>query len=136
MNRLALVLLASCAQSLSMAPAASFTPSERAEIQRAADAWNARTTKDKRITVDDAGRWRILKAVPPHSYNGECHSGLRIIWIHPEHPGATVYDVALHEMGHAVGLGHTTTGVMMPFTVSAEFTPEVLEECRQAGACR
>jgi predicted Zn-dependent protease len=133
MRALLLALVVACAPPVAYrAPA--FTPSEQAEISRAAAAWNAVTRADHQITEGDA--WQVLKEKPPQGYNGECSISRRTIWIDPEHPGASVYDVALHEFGHALGLGHTKTGVMMANTVSTAFTPEVLAECRRAGACR
>jgi hypothetical protein len=130
-----LVLVAAC-RPLAFAVDPTFVPSEHDEIARAADDWNARTVSSKRITFDGSS-WRILKRAPDSGYNGYTDGRAHIIQISPEsgRDGAGFYAVSLHEFGHALGLNHTTTGVMMPFTVSVEFTPEVMAECRRAGAC-
>lgn len=134
MKHIALLLLASCAAPVAYRADVAFSAPERAEIAQAAADWNERLKPDKRITEGDA--WKVLKQEPPHSFNGECHRGVKTIWIRPAPVDASVYAVALHEWGHALGLGHTTTGVMMATTVSTEFTPEVMTECRKAGVCR
>lgn len=134
MRALVLALLVACAHPVAYHTDPTFTPDERAEIRQAAAAWNAFLKPEKQITEGDA--WVILKQAPPLGYNGQCSISQRTIWIHPEHRGATMYDVALHELGHAVGLGHTKTGVMMALEVSAVFTTEVLGECRRIGACK
>jgi hypothetical protein len=140
MKRLALVLsaLVACATPRAFVVDPAFPPPDSEQIANAADAWNARTQPGHRITVH-GGKWRFLAQNPPNNlgFNGLTKLSERTIWCAP-HPGggSTVYAVALHEFGHALGLGHTTTGVMMPFTVSTEFTPEVIAECRRAGACK
>ena len=129
-----LALLVACTPPVAYRMDVAFSTSEQAEIRRAAAEWNAITTEDSQITEGD--EWRVLKKVPQFNRNGECSRSKRTIWIHPEHPGATVYEVAVHEFGHALGLGHTTTGLMMGDVLSTEWTPEVLAECRKVGACK
>lgn len=128
-----LAFLSACAPAVAYRPDPAFSPDEQAQIQRAADEWNKYVKPAYRIHPGDD--WQVLKQEPPHSYNGEAKRSTKTIWIRPVPIGASVYEVALHEFGHALGLGHTETGVMMAFTVSTEFTSEVLAECRRAGAC-
>jgi hypothetical protein len=132
MRRLVLAALLSCTP-LQFAVDPAFVPDEQAEVRKAAADWNARTVHP--ITFDGTA-WRVLKQDPGTGYNGITYSSKHLILISAEHPGATVYSVALHEFGHALGLQHTTTGVMQAAVVSTEFTPEVLAECKRVSACR
>ena len=43
---------------------------------------------------------------------GAAYPDEREIWIHPGLAGAELYRVVLHEIGHVLGLGHTTRGIM------------------------
>jgi hypothetical protein len=111
-----------------------FSANDRAEIQRAANDWNARTNSTHKITfAGDA--WHVWRQEPLSGYNGYTSGSSHEIQISPEHPGATVYAVALHEFGHSIGLGHTVTGLMQAFVVDTTFTQDVLNECYRVGAC-
>lgn len=143
MRRALLALLAACAPAYGFHVDPRFSADDVAGIQRAADQWNARSRH--RITLQ-GGTWRVLRQEGPLSaaddggavdvdWNGECSRSRRTVWIHPQ-SSQPAEVVALHEFGHALGLGHTATGLMMATTVSTEFTPEVMAECRRAGACR
>ncbi len=125
------LLLAACTP-LRFSVDSAFTPDENAQILKAAHDWNVHS---KRKISFDGDSWRILKQDPGTGYNGWSSSSQHLIRIRPEHPGASVYEVALHEFGHALGLKHTTTGLMQAAVVNTEFTPEVLAECRRVGAC-
>lgn len=133
MRALLLALVVACTPPVAYRADVAFTDDEQAQVWRAATTWNERTLPERRITQGTI--WRVLKQEPPHSFNGECSQRARTIWIRPEPRGATVYEVALHEFGHALGLGHTSTGVMMAAEVSTEFTSDVMAECKRAGAC-
>jgi hypothetical protein len=133
---LAFALVAACTPpGLAYRQDPAFPEDEVEQIWLAARAWDAILKPERRIYR--GSDWSVIRQEPPggFGYNGLCRQSVRTIWIHPEPRGATTYAVALHEWGHALKLGHTTTGVMMPNTVSVEFTPEVLTECRRAGAC-
>ncbi len=129
------VLLAACGPSNEFEIDDAFTPSESEEISRAALAWNRYLLPEYRIAI--VGTWQIQKKAPPGGWNGWCSRSREEIRIHPDATdrGATIYEVAVHEFGHSRGLGHTKTGLMMQYVVSSEFTPEVLAECTNVGAC-
>jgi len=114
-----------------------YAPAERNEIALVAGKWNEVVKPSRAVMLRADGSWYVAKEDPPDSgFNGYTFSPEKKIWMRV-HPGGDVpyYAIALHEMGHALCLGHTDSGVMMPFTVSVEFTPEVLFECRRCGAC-
>lgn len=43
--------------------------------------------------------------------------------------------VVMHEMGHLLGMNHTTAGVMINGGAAYDYSPEDLAECRRAGIC-
>lgn len=133
--RALLLFLAACGAPMAFSVDPSFSSAQDVEIARAASAWNAHVKPDHRITLT-GGQWIVYRRETPGGWNGSCSRSEKWIAIRGEPIGATTYAVALHEFGHALNLAHTPTGLMMPFTVSEEFTPEVLEECRKAGACK
>lgn len=129
------LIAVACTPAVAYHPDPSFPDDDVEQIWQAARAWDAIVKPEKRI--HNGSDWTVVRAEPPggFGYNGLCRQSVRTIWIRPEPFGATTYQVAIHEWGHALGLGHTRTGVMMPNTVSAEFTQDVIEECRRARAC-
>lgn len=150
-----------------------FTADEAADVQRAADAWNARTTR-RIITVTNADAWRtahpdgqlwtVMKAQVPSDHCGRSDNARRLIRLDPECGSDRVYATTLHELGHALGLGHLCDaswnyegeapsgrvcdpghplGVMDPSDGwwdgtgyrYVEFSDDDMVECRRVGAC-
>jgi predicted Zn-dependent protease len=135
MRALVLAAVVACAPPVAYRADARFTPSQREEIRQAAATWNGLVEPGKRITEGDA--WTVLAEEPPvGGANGLCRRSTRTIWIRNPPIEATVYAVALHELGHALGLGHVSRGVMDPTRVTVEFSDEDRAECRKAGACK
>jgi predicted Zn-dependent protease len=110
-----------------------FKQQQRSEITRAANAWNELASRN--VNIVDNGEWLVVSAASPHGL-GYAQGHRRLIRISPSTPDDQVYAVALHEFGHALGLHHTTKGVMDPDRQTIDFSPEDLAECRRAGACR
>lgn len=128
------VMLASCgAGNIECTIDGAFDPSSTAEIQRAANAWNAWTMT--KIAIVDRGEWLILPAPSPDGYLGRSTRSRRIVRIDPHTPPEQVYAVALHELGHVHGLRHTSRGVMDPSRQTEIFSDEDVRECERVDAC-
>lgn len=128
------LFLVACAPPLKFAVDPAFPSPDHDQITAAAAEWNRRTTGHP--IAFDGTSWRVVRAAPVSGYNGWCDHSRRLIEIHPNPPGATIYAVALHEFGHALGLNHTEHGVMDPKHVTVEFSNEDMAECRRVGACK
>jgi hypothetical protein len=112
-----------------------FTQQQSSEIRRAADAWNPRTIREVRFAAEGDGDWLILPASVTLNRLGYAQRKRRLIRINPVTPDDQVYAVALHELGHALGLGHVQHGVMDPDHQTIEFSDEDMAECRRVEAC-
>lgn len=111
----------------------SFTNEQRAELERAADAWNQVAVRHIRFV--DAGEYLILPALVPGGWLGYTQRGRALVRVSPATPESEVYAVALHELGHVLGLEHTTRGVMDPRRQTVDFSAEDMVECARVGAC-
>lgn len=112
-----------------------FTDHQQAEIRRAADDWNKLTVRDVTFAPEGEGDWLILPASVTLNRLGYAQRKRRLIRINPVTPDEQIYAVALHELGHALGLGHVPKGVMDPDRQTIVFSDEDMAECRRVGAC-
>ncbi len=110
-----------------------FTSDEQQVIAAAADAWNQ--VANVKIVFTDDGEWLILSAESPPGIQGMKESERKIVRIDPHITLTRTYVIALHELGHVLGLKHTTRGVMHPTGQSATFSDEDIRECERVGAC-
>jgi hypothetical protein len=130
----ALTFLPSCSDevvTVEIDPA--FTVAAQNEVRRAGNEWNKRARST--LSFVDDGEWLILPAETPSAGLGYAQGRRKLIRISTRTPDDQVYAVALHELGHALGLKHTSKGVMDPTRQTMQFSDEDMQECSRVGAC-
>lgn len=88
----------------------------------------------------DGRGWRVALGTPPHNAAGWTFAETKTIVVLPGQPARTLRITLLHEIGHARGLEHVSSGVMqggegVSGPSVTEFSPEDLAECRRVDAC-
>lgn len=131
---------------LSFAIDDSFTPGERIIIMSAIDDWNNITLPSHHIRIDPNAEWHIIRHAPVGNA-GLWEPDTKTIWIMPtpelnywcfDNDGADAFRVVVrHELGHALGLQHTSNGIMAPGEECSHpvFAHEDINECNNVGAC-
>jgi hypothetical protein len=113
----------------------------QALIAKAADAWRPYARK-RVLELRAHGTWYVVASPCGAKYSGLTHGDRHLVRIDPALSDADFYGVAVHEMGHVLGLGHTYYGVMCSPEVGGECDerhtqPSGLDivECRRVGSC-
>lgn len=141
--RLALASLASLALSLCSCGVFPVTikvdptcpPEMRGGVERAAWRWSA--FADTSVRVDDDGDWLVLPVDVPGGWNGHVDHERQIIRISPR-SSEPFSVVALHELGHVLGLKDLAPGldgVMDATRPTSEWSIHDRNECRARGPC-
>jgi hypothetical protein len=118
-----------------------FTEEDAGGWGAAAFAWDQVVVPERWVTcavpwcaVGDE-RWTLTKTPPQLPYIGSADRASMELNVGSGFPAADYRAFAKHELGHAIGLKHTATGVMAERIETEEFTTDVMAECRRVGAC-
>lgn len=142
MKCFALFLLVSCASSFEE----ELTPEEVEEVVTVSAWWTERTFPSRATVCEGSSctiggvAWRV-ELTPDIPGEGRCLRKTtaldtsRSILVRPGLARERFRAVFRHELGHALGLKHTSTGFMAPHLEEDVYTWEVEEECRRAGSC-
>lgn len=114
-----------------------FPPESASAIRAAAGSWNVWTGSGGRKFIEATPKHGDVLVLSAHNaLGGGLEQGrFNIVRIDPDVPPWDVEVTTAHELGHVLGLRHTSTGFMASPIRKYEFTDEVRKECERAGAC-
>ncbi|MBX3218907.1 MAG: matrixin family metalloprotease [Labilithrix sp.] len=127
-----------------------FSSDERTALERANERWAEIAVAQFCLVDGDASR-KTIRRIPYGSAEWQelsrSFGGLNILGVYRgADDSITIVDslaldlfelVALHELGHAYGLGHVDAPAIMHAAIgtATDFTPNDMTECRRVGAC-
>lgn len=125
-------LLLSCGQSeIRWSLPAAMPETQRAAFARSCERWNARAVV--RQSIGEGDRRVVLRL---RSEMDNCGANAETNGREMRLPVDASEATMMHELGHALGLGHHDgPGVMATTATGSELRAEDIEECRRVGAC-
>jgi hypothetical protein len=109
-----------------------FTGDQVKILYDAADHWNKYTKKKITFSID-GGQHIYLRAINEHTQGLESNGD---VYITPGLSDERLLTVAMHEMGHALGLKHVPPHALMdPNATSPDITEQDVVECEFVGSC-
>jgi Matrixin len=87
---------------------------------------------------EGVGGWKVVSGDPGEpDYGGITKSGAELVIIRPGYPEEIERRIALHELGHVIGLKHSASekDIMFHSSPVDHVSPGDLEQCQLLGKC-